>query len=68
MLPLILMTLIVFYINRWIGIRCKVWTPGIMIMSLIPGVSYFAALIIFVKAIQGLTRRIEELESSKSKI
>jgi hypothetical protein len=64
MLPLLLMTLIFFFVNRWIGIRCKVWTPGIMIFSLIPVINYLAILVIFVKAIQGLTKRIEDLEAA----
>lgn len=66
MLPLILTTVIIFFINRWIGIRCKVWTPGIMIFSLIPLVNYLAIIVIIVRAIQGLTKRIEELEVGKS--
>jgi hypothetical protein len=63
MLPLLLMTLIGFFINRWIGKRCNVWTTSIAVISVIPILSYFASYLIFIKAIERLNSRMEELEA-----
>lgn len=63
MLPLLIMTLIGFFINRWIGKRCNVWTTSIAVISAIPILSYFASYLIFIKAIERLNSRMEELEA-----
>jgi hypothetical protein len=62
MLPLLLMTMFIFFINRWIAKRCKVWTTSVIILSVIPAINYFGTFLIFIKAIESLTSRIEELE------
>lgn len=66
MTPFLLITLIFFFVNRWICTRCKVWTPGIMIFSLIPVINYHATIVIIVRAIQSFTKRIEELEAGRN--
>jgi hypothetical protein len=63
MLPLLIMTMIGFFINRWIGKRCNVWTTSIALISVIPILSYFASYLIFTKAIEQLNSRMEELEA-----
>ena len=63
-LPLIFMTLIVFLLNMWIAKKCKVWTTPIIILSLIPIVNNFTTLLIFIKAIEALNTRIEQLEGN----
>jgi len=67
LMPLILMTLIFFFVNRWIGKRCGVWGVKHIILSLTPVLSYFAKILIFVDAVVMLRKRIDELESSEIK-
>lgn len=67
LLPLILMTLIFFFVNRWIGKRCGVWGVKHIILSLTPVLSYFATILIFVDAVVILRKRIDELESTEIK-
>ena len=61
-LPLLFMTAFFFFINMWVGKRCKVWTTSVIILSLIPFINYFGTLLVFIKAIESLSKRIEELE------
>ena len=35
MLPLIVMTLVMFFLNRWVGKKVGVWTPGVIVCDLI---------------------------------
>ncbi len=65
-LPLLFMTAFFFFINMWIGKRCKVWTTSVIILSLIPFINYFGTLLVFIKAIESLSKRIEELEKNKT--
>jgi len=65
-LPLLFMTAFFFFINMWIGKRCKVWTSSVIIVSLIPGLNYFGTFLVFIKAIEMLTKRIEELETASN--
>jgi hypothetical protein len=65
-LPLLFMTAFFFFINMWIGKRCKVWTTSVIILSLIPFINYFGTLLVFIKAIESLSKRIEDLEKNKT--
>ena len=65
-LPLLFMTAFFFFINMWIGKRCKVWTTSVIILSLIPFINYFGTLLVFIKAIESLSKRIEELEKNRT--
>ncbi len=65
-LPLLLTTLILFFICRWIGMAFKVWTTPLMILSLIPIVNYISPLILIVKGVKSLMTRIEQLEKEKN--
>ena len=64
--PLLITSLIIFFICRWIGIAFKVWTTPLMILSLIPAVNYILPLILIVKGVQSLMTRIEQLEKDKN--
>lgn len=62
-LPLILMTSFIFFLNRWIGKRCNVWTTKFVVLSLIPAINYIVCILVLVAAIQKLNERIEQLET-----
>jgi hypothetical protein len=61
------MTLIYFFVNRWMGKRCGVWKTRYIVLSLIPVVSYFATILILIDGIVTLKNRVDELESSNFK-
>ena len=61
-LPLILMTLIGFFVNYFIAKKLKVLSTGIIIFSLIPFISYFLPIYIYTVSITNLMSRLEELE------
>ena len=65
-LPLLITTLIIFFICRWIGTLFNVWTTPLLILSLIPIVNYISPLILIVKGVQSLMARIEQLEKDKN--
>ena len=65
-LPLLITTLIIFFICRWIGKLFNVWTTPLLILSLIPIVNYISPLILIVKGVQSLMARIEQLEKDKN--
>jgi hypothetical protein len=62
-LPLLFMTAFFFFINMWIGKRCKVWTSSVIVLSLIPGFNFFVTLLVLINAIERLDKRIDELEN-----
>jgi hypothetical protein len=63
MLPLIVMTLITFFFNRWVGKKVGVWTTGVIICSLIPILSSFIFIFMVVSGIARLSERIAALEA-----
>ena len=64
--PLLITSLIIFFICRWIGKLFNVWTTPLLILSLIPIVNYISPLILIVKGVQSLMTRIEQLEKDKN--
>ncbi len=62
-LPLIVMTILGFSINYFIAKKFKVLSTEIIILSLIPLISYFLPIYIYTITITNLMSRIEELES-----
>jgi hypothetical protein len=62
-IPLLFMTAFFFSINMWIGKRCKVWTSSVIVLSLVPGISFFVTLFVLINAIERLDKRIDELEN-----
>lgn len=64
--PLLITTLIIFFICRWIGKSLNIWTTPLLILSLIPIVNYFLPVILIVKGVQSLMARFEQLEKDKN--
>lgn len=63
MLPLIVMTLVMFFLNRWVGKKVGIWTTGVIVCSLIPLLSSFTFLFMVVSGIARLSERIAALEA-----